>query len=348
MIADGRPRRAVHRGRCARQPVRHAVPSREEPGDGAAAHRQLPRLATLSGQAGPSASVAGQGVSPSGGRCSSVSLVETIRPDPPVCSAAGRPIFWWTRKEDSPMLNQIQGLHHVTSMAADARANNAFFTDTLGLRRVKKTVNFDAPDVYHLYYGDEVGTPGSVMTYFPFPHIGRRAQGHRRGRADRLRGAEGRAPLLARAAGRARGVSGTRRGRALRRAAADLHRAGRRRVRAGRGRRRPRAPWTGGGVPGRGGDPRLPRRLAPAPRRRRDRGAAALHGLRAEAETARRRHPLASARAATAPTSSTSRRCPARRRPTSAPARSTTSPSRCRTGRRSSRCARRCSTPATR
>jgi glyoxalase family protein len=71
------------------------------------------------------------------------------------------------------MLNQIKGLHHVTSMAADARQNNLFFTDTLGLRRVKKTVNFDAPDVYHLYYGDEVGTPGTVMTYFPFPDIGR-------------------------------------------------------------------------------------------------------------------------------------------------------------------------------
>jgi glyoxalase family protein len=69
------------------------------------------------------------------------------------------------------MLDQIKGLHHVTSMAASASTNNKFFTDTLGLRRVKKTVNFDAPDVYHLYYGDEVGTPGSVMTYFPFPHI---------------------------------------------------------------------------------------------------------------------------------------------------------------------------------
>lgn len=69
------------------------------------------------------------------------------------------------------MLKQINGLHHVTSMAGDARTNNAFFTGTLGLRRVKKTVNFDAPDVYHLYYGDEVGTPGSVMTYFPFPNI---------------------------------------------------------------------------------------------------------------------------------------------------------------------------------
>ena len=69
------------------------------------------------------------------------------------------------------MLNQIRGLHHVTSLAGDPQNNNYFFTKTLGLRRVKKTVNFDAPDVYHLYYGDEVGAPGSVMTYFPFPDI---------------------------------------------------------------------------------------------------------------------------------------------------------------------------------
>ena len=77
------------------------------------------------------------------------------------------------------MIKDIQGLHHVTSMASDANANNDFFTQTLGLRRVKKTVNFDAPDVYHLYYGDEVGTPGSVMTYFPFGHMpqGRRGAG---------------------------------------------------------------------------------------------------------------------------------------------------------------------------
>lgn len=77
------------------------------------------------------------------------------------------------------MLTQIRGLHHVTSMASDAQENNDFFTGLLGLRRVKKTVNFDAPDVYHLYYGDETGTPGSVMTYFPFPHIvkGRRGTG---------------------------------------------------------------------------------------------------------------------------------------------------------------------------
>ena len=77
------------------------------------------------------------------------------------------------------MENHIKGLHHVTSMATDANTNNHFFTRTLGLRRVKKTVNFDAPEVYHLYYGDELGTPGSVMTYFPFGQMppGRRGVG---------------------------------------------------------------------------------------------------------------------------------------------------------------------------
>jgi glyoxalase family protein len=67
----------------------------------------------------------------------------------------------------------INGLHHVTSLASNAQENNDFFTKTLGLRRVKKTVNFDSPDTYHLYYGDETGTPGSVMTYFPFRGIGK-------------------------------------------------------------------------------------------------------------------------------------------------------------------------------
>jgi len=65
------------------------------------------------------------------------------------------------------MLSQIQGIHHITSLASSPTANNRFFTEALGLRRVKTTVNFDAPEVYHLYYGDEVGTPGTVMTYFP-------------------------------------------------------------------------------------------------------------------------------------------------------------------------------------
>jgi glyoxalase family protein len=75
------------------------------------------------------------------------------------------------------MIDQIRGLHHVTSMARDARQNNTFFTGVLGLRRVKKTVNFDAPDVYHLYYADEAGTPGTVMTYFPFPGMSRGVPG---------------------------------------------------------------------------------------------------------------------------------------------------------------------------
>ncbi len=75
------------------------------------------------------------------------------------------------------MLTTIKGLHHVTAMARSAPETDAFWTGTLGLRRVKQTVNFDEPSVYHLYYGDEFGTPGSVMTYFPFPHIIRGRQG---------------------------------------------------------------------------------------------------------------------------------------------------------------------------
>ena len=67
------------------------------------------------------------------------------------------------------MLDAIRGLHHVTSIAGDPAANNRFFTHVLGLRRVKQTVNFDAPEVYHLYYGDALGRPGTVMTHFPFP-----------------------------------------------------------------------------------------------------------------------------------------------------------------------------------
>lgn len=73
--------------------------------------------------------------------------------------------------------HKIRGLHHVTLMARNAVRNNWFFTEALGLRRVKKTVNFDDPSVYHLYYGTEKGAPGTVMTYFPFPHISRGRKG---------------------------------------------------------------------------------------------------------------------------------------------------------------------------
>src|SRR6058998_1931273 len=73
----------------------------------------------------------------------------------------------------------LEGLHHVTAITADAQANVFFYAGTLGLRLVKKTVNFDAPDVYHLYFGDEAGTPGSIMTFFEFPGA-RRQDGHLR------------------------------------------------------------------------------------------------------------------------------------------------------------------------
>src|SRR5215210_4702809 len=63
----------------------------------------------------------------------------------------------------------LEGLHHITAITGDAPRNVDFYARLLGLRLVKKTVNFDAPDVYHLYYGDERGTPGSILTFFEFP-----------------------------------------------------------------------------------------------------------------------------------------------------------------------------------
>ncbi len=74
-------------------------------------------------------------------------------------------------------MRAVHGLHHVTMIASGARANDAFYRERLGLRRVKVTVNFDAPDVYHLYFGTGTGNPGSVMTSFPFPRAGRGRRG---------------------------------------------------------------------------------------------------------------------------------------------------------------------------
>jgi glyoxalase family protein len=62
----------------------------------------------------------------------------------------------------------LAGLHHVTMITGDAQQNVRFYADLLGLRFVKKTVNFDAPEAYHLYFGDEQGTPGSILTWFEF------------------------------------------------------------------------------------------------------------------------------------------------------------------------------------
>jgi glyoxalase family protein len=63
---------------------------------------------------------------------------------------------------------KLDGLHHITMITGDARKNVEFYADVLGLRMVKKTVNFDAPDAYHLYFGDETGAPGSILTWFEF------------------------------------------------------------------------------------------------------------------------------------------------------------------------------------
>ncbi len=76
-------------------------------------------------------------------------------------------------------MKPIQGLHHITAVASDPHKNAEFYHHILGQRLVKKTVNFDDPGTYHLYYGDEVGTPGTIMTYFPWQHMrrGRRGNG---------------------------------------------------------------------------------------------------------------------------------------------------------------------------
>jgi glyoxalase family protein len=64
----------------------------------------------------------------------------------------------------------MQGIHHVTAIAGKSARNLAFYTRTLGLRFVKKTVNFDDPGTYHFYFGDETGSPGTILTFFPWEH----------------------------------------------------------------------------------------------------------------------------------------------------------------------------------
>ena len=77
------------------------------------------------------------------------------------------------------MSKLVTGLHHITALASDAQKNLDFYAGILGLRLVKKTINFDAPEVYHLYYGNEKGSPGTIMTFFPYPGIpkGRKGKG---------------------------------------------------------------------------------------------------------------------------------------------------------------------------
>jgi glyoxalase family protein len=69
------------------------------------------------------------------------------------------------------MEDKILGLHHITAIAGNAKRNFHFYSHVLGLRLVKKTVNFDDPGTYHFYFGDEVGNPGTILTFFPWEGI---------------------------------------------------------------------------------------------------------------------------------------------------------------------------------
>ena len=69
------------------------------------------------------------------------------------------------------------GIHHITAIAGDPQRNLDFYTEALGLRLVKRTVNFDDPGSYHFYFGDSIGTPGTIMTFFPWPGARRGARG---------------------------------------------------------------------------------------------------------------------------------------------------------------------------
>src|SRR5438874_709230 len=77
------------------------------------------------------------------------------------------------------MTSAILGIHHVTAIASDPQRNLDFYTQALGLRLVKRTVNFDDPGTYHFYFGDALGHPGTILTFFPWPsaHRGRPGNG---------------------------------------------------------------------------------------------------------------------------------------------------------------------------
>jgi len=82
----------------------------------------------------------------------------------------------------------MPGIHHVTAIAGDPVKNLCFYTCDLGLRFVKKTVNFDDPSTYHFYYGDETGSLGTILTFFPWTNapVGRRGVGEPRQTAFRV------------------------------------------------------------------------------------------------------------------------------------------------------------------
>jgi glyoxalase family protein len=78
--------------------------------------------------------------------------------------------------EEPGMNGATAGIHHITVIASDAQRNLDFYAGVLGLRLVKKTVNFDDPETYHFYFGDSVGTPGTILTFFPWSASGLRGR----------------------------------------------------------------------------------------------------------------------------------------------------------------------------
>src|SRR5262249_39443286 len=85
----------------------------------------------------------------------------------------------WLRPPTTHLLARVlrrsamghNGIHHVTAIAGPAGRNLQFYSQTLGLRLIKRTVNFDDPTTYHLYFGDETGRPGTILTFFPWQEI---------------------------------------------------------------------------------------------------------------------------------------------------------------------------------
>src|SRR5947207_2373095 len=73
--------------------------------------------------------------------------------------------------------NQLFGIHHITAIAGEPQQNLDFYAGALGLRLVKLTINFDDPGTYHLYYGDGIGHPGTILTFFPWPKAPRGRKG---------------------------------------------------------------------------------------------------------------------------------------------------------------------------
>ena len=91
---------------------------------------------------------------------------------------------------------KLRGIHHITAIASDPQTNVDFYKQTLGLRFAKRTVNFDDPSTYHLYYGDRTGRPGTAMTFFAWPGGAPRNTRNGTGGCDELRHSEKLARIL--------------------------------------------------------------------------------------------------------------------------------------------------------